>query len=185
MWYAMVYFPDFRHEGLNRIREAYDPTCSLIEPHLPVMMPVPGGIELEAITAHIRTVLEGIETFRVHFTGLYKSWDHWLLLGVSEGRDTVIQIHDRIYTGVLKPYLREELPYQPHIGLGLFTSELYDHFDPKKERLDEKKYQEAAKEAKNMNLDFWCSVDSFDLIQLNDSLSRLIIKEKFRLNKMP
>jgi hypothetical protein len=183
MWYGMVYFPDLQHEGLNNFRKKYDPTSNLIREHLPVMMPVPASMDFKSLIHHIRTILEPWEPFRVHFRGLSKSWDHWLLLEIEEGRDRVEKLHHEIYSGMLKSLLRADIPYHPHLGLGHFTSDEYDPLDPREVRLDEEKYLIALKEAENLDLDFWCLIDSFDLVQLNDSYSRLIIKENFKLTK--
>lgn len=44
MYYAMVIFPDMDPKPINRIRAKYDPTLKLIEPHIPVLFPVPESV---------------------------------------------------------------------------------------------------------------------------------------------
>ncbi|MBS0000109.1 MAG: hypothetical protein KFF73_14105 [Cyclobacteriaceae bacterium] len=55
--------------------------------------------------------------------------------------------------------------------------EKYDPPDPGEIRRKEDIYQKAFREAENLNLNFRYTIDSFDLVQLNDSLTRLIFKE--------
>ncbi len=181
MWYAMAYFPDLNHKGVNRFRETYDPTCQLIREHLPVLMPVPDTVVKKEIISHISPILSHRTPFVIHLQGLFKSWDHWLLLGVKEGYDQIVRLHDEIYSGPLKPYLREDLPFSPHVGLGLFAAGEYDFANPEKNQLDNKKYGKAFQEAVAMNLDFWCTVNSFDFIKFNDSFTRFKEEKKFIL----
>jgi len=177
----MVYFPDLNHLGLNLFREKYDPTYQFIREHLPVLMPIRDTINEETLWMHLSSILNHWSPFDIHLQGLFKSWDHWLFLGVKEGYYQIVKLHDEIYTDKLKPYLREDIPFKPHIGLGLFTSDEYTHFDPRQVRLEKDKYDKAYQEAEILHLDFWCTIDSFDLIMFNDSLTHLILKEKFIL----
>ena len=182
MWYGLASFPDLKHPGIDRFREKYDPTWPFIREHIPVMMPVPVTIDLELLTRHIRSVLAPWSPFMIHLKGLAKTWDHWLFLDVQEGRKTIELLHDEMYTGMLEPFLRRDIPYQPHLGLGLFASGDYDPFQPGRTGLDQEKYGRALEEAGDLDLDLWYFVDSFDLIELDDPVSRLIIRESFRLS---
>ena len=41
-----------------------------------------------------------------------------LFLVPDEGRDAIVDLHDRLYRGPLAPQLRPGLPYMPHVTLG-------------------------------------------------------------------
>ena len=108
----------------------------------------------------------------MHFCKLEKTWDHWLFLSADEGNDKAILLHDELYGGKLKPYLREDLPYSPHIGLGLFSVESYDFHNPTAQlALDENKYISAKAEFEAFNLDLWCTVDSLTMVQVNEEFT--------------
>lgn len=96
------------------------------------------------------------------------TFDHWLFWTIREGNELVIRLHDDLYTGILAPHLREDLPYMPHIGLGLFSKEGYDFNDPTAElTLDREKYERARKEFEDMNLDLWFTIDQLTLLRVN------------------
>jgi hypothetical protein len=38
-------------------------------------------------------------------------------LRVTQGRSAVVELHDRLYRGVLAPFLRDDIAYDPHLTL--------------------------------------------------------------------
>jgi len=64
------------------------------------------------------------------------------------------------------PYLRRDIEYIPHIGIGLFVRKDagYDVLDPKKVDFDAKLYSQALKEAESLEID---SFDTVDRLVLN------------------
>jgi len=46
----------------------------------------------------------------------------YVFLVPDQGYAEVSLLHDRLYTGVLQPYLRLDLPYIPHITIGTLKS---------------------------------------------------------------
>ena len=94
------------------------------------------------------------------------------MLTIKEGNKKVIQLHDALYTGILRPYLREDLPFIPHVGLGFFGKEAYDLTNPTARiSLDEGKYTKAIAEINEEEMTFQKTIDSFIMIELNDSLT--------------
>lgn len=98
---------------------------------------------------------------------LDKSFDNWLFLTLTEGNDMILSLHDKLYTGSLKKYLRKDIKFIPHIGIGLFKTD--------------KEYEKAENEAKKLNLNYTCKIKSMHLIQLNDDLSKLNWSEEYIL----
>lgn len=183
MWHALVYYPKLNHAGLNRFREKYDPSFPAYEEHMPFLFPVPDSIDPGRLAQHLDTILRSWKPFQVHFIGLIKSWDHWLLLGVREGAENVKKLHLEIYSDVLDPFHRKDLPFDPHIGLGLFASEDFDPFNPAKTELKEIAYMNAIAEADSQKFDFWCEVNKLDLIRGDDMLTKPITIRKYKLTK--
>ncbi len=170
MYYGMGHFPDIDITRINAIRRKYDPTADIVDPHITVMFPVPDEISEEALAQHLTQVLKSWRPFPIRIGGFCKSWDHWLFLTLREGNDDVIRLNRAIYTGILKPYHREDIPFIPHIGLGLFVMEdaEYDMLNPQQVAFDEVRYEAALREAEAARLEYDCLLDRLDLVVLTD-----------------
>lgn len=180
MYYMLLYYPRFdseAEENIEAFREKYDPFAGSLKPHIPFIFPVPcNKVEETKLTEHIETVLKNWKPFPIQIRGFTKSWDHWLLLLLKKGNENAIALHDELYTGILSPYLRKDIEYIPHIGMGLFVKKTaeYNVLDPKKVDFDAKLYSQALKEAKSLK------INSFD------TLDRLFLdKIKVRVTKSP
>ena len=168
MYFSLVYYPGIEQKGFHAFRNKYEPFSSLLPEHLTFVFPVPDTIGQEEVENHILEVVSFWNPFRVHFCNLEKTIDHWLFWTIKEGNELVSRLHNELYTGILAPHLREDLPYLPHIGLGLFSKEVYDFNNPTAElTLDRDKYERARKEFEDLNLDFWCTIDQLTLLKIN------------------
>jgi hypothetical protein len=165
MYYALVYYPKFggkTEEDIEAFRRKYDPFVDSWRPHVPFIFPVPcSEVEEEKLTAHIETVLKNWKPFHIHIAGFAKSWDHWLFLLLKEGNEEAIALHDELYNGILSPFLRRDIEYIPHIGIGLFVRKdaEYNVLDPKKVDFDAKLYFQALKEAESLKISSFDTVD--------------------------
>jgi 2'-5' RNA ligase len=181
MFYALINYTHLKSESLDQFRRKYDPWVDLITDHLTFIFPIPDSVGLDPLVNHIQGILEDTKPFDVHISGLEKSWDHFLLLTIKEGNDEIHRLYDRFYTGLLAPYQRRDLPFVPHIGLGLFVEEDYDILDPKKLTLDENRFKKAFKEAQNLNFDFWRKVDTFTLVTFDEHFTEYRDIREFKL----
>jgi hypothetical protein len=176
MYYALVYYPKFDRKTEKNIavfRRKYDPFVDYWEPHIPFIFPVPcSEVEETKLIEHIETVLKKWEPFPIRIRGFEKSWDHWLLLLLKEGNEEAIALHDELYTGILWPYLRRDIEYIPHIGIGLFVriDAGYNVLDPKKVDFDSKLYSQALKEAESIKVD---GFDTVDRLFLNKAILKV------------
>lgn len=171
-FYALVFYPGIDHPGISGFREKYDPWAKLLPLHVPFIFPVPENIRINALERHIMAVLSEFTPFDVRLTGLTLSWDMWLMLKMKEGNARVVELHDRLYTGILKPYLRDDIPFLPHMALGLFCRESYDPGNPGAGlTLDEGKYNKALKECELKSFDYRDKVNNLTLIQLSADYS--------------
>jgi len=173
MFYALAYYPELNDEVVNKLRKKYDPYSDLIKEHITLIFPVPETIGVDKLLSHISAILEKREPFRIHIRGFEKTWDNWLFLKVKEGKEKLIELHDALYTGILQLYLRKDLPYTPHIGIGLFTKERYDPLQPEKLTFDEENYQKALEKLKNEDPEYWRIMNQLTLVRINDDFSRL------------
>ena len=172
-YFALVHFPDIQDKRFHAFRNKYDPYASLLREHISLIFNVPESIGLEMYTEHVHSILTKWNPFKVTIAGFHKTVDHWLLLTITDGNEKVVKLHDAFYTGILSPYLRKDLPFIPHIGLGFFGKESYDLANPTaKITLDEEKYNRAMAEIAKEDLSFQKTIDSLSIIELNESLTK-------------
>jgi hypothetical protein len=182
MHYVLVYYPRFdwkTEESIEAFRRKYDPFAGCWKPHIPFIFPVAcSEIEEADFAEHVEAVLRNWKPFRIRIGGFRKSWDHWLFLLLKEGNEEAVALHDELYDGVLSRFLKRDIKYIPHIGIGLFVRKEagYNVLNPEEVDLDARLYSEALKEAESLN------VDSFDTVD-RLSMSRMIIKAGGSLRK--
>jgi 2'-5' RNA ligase len=183
VYYALVYFPKIKIDRINKLRQKYDPTYNLIASHLTLLFPIPASLGKDRIINHIETVLKNLQSIKIRFGGFRKSWDHWLLLTLTEGNAEIRKLYIELYTGFLLEYRREDIEFIPHIGLGLFikNNSEYDLKNPKELIFDEETYQHALLEAESLNLDLQCTVDNIELVELNDDFTKMENIKNFSL----
>jgi hypothetical protein len=165
MYHVLVYYPKFDRkieENIEAFRRKYDPYVDSWKPHVPFIFSVPcNEVEEERFAEHVETVLKNWKPFPIQIGGFTKSWDHWLFLLLKKGNEEAIALHDELYTGILSPYLRRDIEYIPHIGIGLFVRKDagYNVLNPEKVDFDAKLYSQALKEAESLKIDSFDTVD--------------------------
>ena len=168
MIYSLVHFPDIDPERINQIRRKYDPQFALIQPHITLMFPVPGSVGEDQLVRHLEATLRDRKPFPIHLQGLDKSEDDYLFLLVKEGNDAIIDLHTRIYTGPLSNFKSRDLPYVPHVTLGVFRDTANE-------------YKRALEEAKRLDLDYSCAMDRLHLVAIDDQRTHVQSTREFIL----
>ena len=202
MYYVLLCYPRFDRktgENIEAFRRKYDPFVDCWKPHIPFIFPVPcSEIEETKLTEHIETVLKNWKPFPIQIGGFRKSWDQvWLFLLLKEGNEEAIALHDELYTGMLSPYLRRDIKYIPHIGIGLFVRKGagYNVLDPKKVDFDARLYSQALGEAESLEVSGLDTVDRLFLdkiavkvgtslsikVPLSDALVEIVSSREIRL----
>lgn len=116
---AIVIFPKFENvESINAIREVHDPLFKYIDPHVTLVFPFQSELTTEILTNHLSKQLEGLRTFPLVARGISGTSDGYVFLDIKIGNDHIIELHDRLYSDLLKPYLNRFIPYTPHITVG-------------------------------------------------------------------
>ncbi len=168
MIYALVHYPNIDTKRIDELRVKYDPQIRLIEPHLTLMFPVPKPIGEGNLVRHLESVLRGWQPFLVHLRGLQVSLDDHLFLLIQEGNTDILRLHDEIYTGLLTDYHRKDIPFVPHLTLGVLNR------DPNEDT-------RVLEEAKQLNLDYYCMLDRLHLVKINDDRSEILWRKEFIL----
>ena len=181
MFYALISYTNLESEALNNFRRKYDPWVDLIKDHLTLIFPIADSIDLDNLVNHIQDIITDKKPFDIHISGLEKSWDNFLLLTLKEGKNDVIRLHDQLYTGLLAPYLRTDIQFIPHIGLGLFVKDDYDIVDPKEITLDEIRFKKAFDEAQKLKFDFWRKVEKLTLVKVDENFTKCWDIKEFNL----
>ena len=188
---GLVFYPEINTEKIELFRKKYDPSYKLIKPHVAVVFPIDSSsLSRQSFSSHVRVVLEHWKSFDVELRGFAKSWDHWLFLTLGKGNEKVIKLHNELYGGILASYLRTDIHYIPHIGLGEFVKE--DEMSllsrkrlrlskPTHIDLDEVRYKNALEEAQNLNLSYSTRVEKLHMIEINDDYTIIKDIEEFPL----
>lgn len=183
-YYSLVIYPNVKIKGLNSFRRKYDYLVDIIEPHISLIFPVkvPSDIKEKVLLNHIQKIADSWKKFEVKIKGLELSWDNWLFLLIKKGNSKIIDLHDKLYSGKMKPFWRKDIEFIPHIAIGSFIKSYgYDLRDPKKSELDKEKYKIALKEAKKIDIGQTCVVDKLSLVKLNSKLEDCRLVKEFSL----
>ncbi len=122
---AVINYPTLSDEDfawIQDIRKAHDPLFfDVVGPHLVFIFPTEAVSE-EALIAHVRRHVASVAPFEVVFRcavlGDPDFMDHaHAFLVPDEGFSDVVKLHDLLYTGPLRPELRLDLPFMPHVGI--------------------------------------------------------------------
>lgn len=170
--YAIVFFPHINTTTIEAFREKYDPMFGIISPHVTMVFPFK-DLEEQAVTQHVEQVITKREPFSIHLHGFTKSFDQYLFLLIAEGKEEMYDLHDQLYTNILAPQLRTDIPFIPHLTLGFFQNE--------KNELKKDLYDKALREAEELNLDFHTSFDTLTLIK-GDGIKPAQIIHTFEIN---
>ena len=163
MVYVIVIYPNLEDDSkIQELRKKYSPYYNVIKPHITLVFPFP-DMDMEEVENHVSKILKNFTQFNLRLVGLVKSFDNWLFLGIEEGNDKIVELHDQLYTGILREHLRKDIEFIPHVGLGLFKTD--------------EEYQKAENEAKKLNLNYKCKAKSIYLIHLRDDKSIVWSKE--------
>ena len=168
MIYSLVHFPNIDTELINQIRRKYDPQVELIQPHITIMFPVTESIGEDKLIDHLRNVVRNRKSFPIQLQGLCRSPDNYLFLLVNEGKDAIVNLYAQIYTGVLSNLRKTDLPYVPHVTLGVF-------------RDNGNEYERALEEAKRVDLDYRSALDTLHLVTIDDQRTRVVSSREFLL----
>lgn len=167
--YAIVFFPKVNVEKLQVFRKKYDPLWNILDPHITMVFPF-SGISEEQIVQHLETIAKHIQPFQINMNGFMKSFDDYLFLLVNGGKEKVFVLHDKLYTGILSSYLRSDIPFIPHITLGLFRTTA--------NQFEKELYTKAYAEAETLGLDIHCIFNNMSLIK-GDGLTPAKIIQSF------
>lgn len=116
---ALVFFP--QGNGLHVIeslRRQFDPLATVIAAHATLVFPFTSEISEVDLRAHVERALEGQAPFRVRFEGVAGVEEEYLFLDAVVGGVQLVDVHERLYAGLLAEHRSTAHVYRPHITLG-------------------------------------------------------------------
>lgn len=151
--FCAAIFPERGVEAIQRIRRKYDPTLSVVGPHVAVLFPVPETVGEAKLLSHLEGVCIRRSSFEIRLGGFHRSDDHWLFLTLLQGEGDVRSLYRDVYTDLLEEYRRDDIEFVPHVGLGLFVrgDAPYEMGNPDSAQLDEAAYEAAVAEASGLD----------------------------------
>lgn len=96
-----------------------------MRPHITLVFPFESDLDSDELRRHVARSLAGMQPFALTLQGITakKSFGNYLLLDVHKGRNKIRELHNRLYTGILAPFLPRWCnpdcrPYIPHMTMG-------------------------------------------------------------------
>ena len=117
-------YPQLATADLNwiqAIRVAHDPHYELVKPHFTLVFGV-ADVASTLFIDHVKLVAADCFSFQFALRcativkDSFSSLTHTFLVP-DEGHSELVRLHDRLYTGVLSPTLRLDVPFIPHITI--------------------------------------------------------------------
>jgi len=122
--YYTVAFLDIAANDMRWIqlfREQHDPFYATLDPHFTLVFGI-GDLPENLYLTHVADVARSSQ--RIDFTCRYATVGAddlndgaYVFLVPDEGNSAISQLHDKLYGGAFKPYLRLESAYIPHISI--------------------------------------------------------------------
>jgi 2''-5'' RNA ligase len=126
---CIMIFPKFDNgQIIDKIREQYDPLANHVRPHITLVFPFDSDIQTMELREHISYVLAEIRPFEIILNRITptNNFGKYLFLNIQKGNDEIIELHKRLYTGILQNYYPEWLKgriFLPHMTVGSFDNE--------------------------------------------------------------
>ncbi|MGF9966008.1 2'-5' RNA ligase family protein [Bacillus rhizoplanae] len=105
-------------EEIEAIRRKHDPLFGLISPHITLVFPFVSEVPNECLKKHIEIIIGSMNSFHITLNSVVTNSEEYLFLLIEEGKESIIELHNKLYTDFLQPFLRKEIPYIPHVTVG-------------------------------------------------------------------
>lgn len=121
---SILIFPKFENgQVIDNIRSKYDPLANNVRPHISLVFPFESDITTEELKKYVTEAIKDKQSFMICLKGIVsqKQSSSYLFLNVIEGDKDIIQIHNTLYSGMLKQFLPDFLKgnnFWPHMTIG-------------------------------------------------------------------
>ena len=166
---CIMIFPQFSNmRVIDEIRKKYDPLAGHVRPHITLVFPFLSDISSDKLREHIVNALSRIKPFKIVLKGItpVQAFGNYLFLNIETGKEDIVNIHKKLYTGILEPYLPQWLKdceYNPHMTVGKIE--------------DEEEYKNAVNELKHFSDVFETVVKKISVEIIDDNEDSIIEME--------
>jgi len=113
-------------DWISKIRKKFDPNFTKIGPHFTLLFGC-AEVSFDDYCNHVARIAEKTGAFQFHCNQVsaeadYFSSDGYLFLTPEKGRRNIQALHDHLYSGIMSPYLKLDIPFIPHITVGRRSS---------------------------------------------------------------
>ena len=116
---AIVAFPQSAAlADVEAFRERNDPLAASLPAHVTFVFPFASTLSALQVATHARRIAARWPVLPVRLEGVDAYAWQWVHLKVTRGRESIVELHDRLYRRVLAPFLRREFDYAPHVTIG-------------------------------------------------------------------
>jgi len=117
---SILIFPEiYNLTEIQKVRQKYDPLADHIRPHISLVFPFESDISDASLVQQIEPIIKQVKSFAITFDKLGHDDQGYIWLQAAYGTDKLTKLHDELYKNeLLRPYLRSDIPYVPHITLG-------------------------------------------------------------------
>ncbi|WP_202709218.1 2'-5' RNA ligase family protein [Sporosalibacterium faouarense] len=141
---SILIFPEFENiDKIESIRKKYDPVVENIGPHITLIFPFESDITTKNLKKHVIKSLEGSSPFSIELKNITGVEKNFLFLNVIRGKEEIINLHRKLYKGILKRYYPDfltKVEFMPHLTVGKID--------------DEEKFSKALAETKKFDYTF-------------------------------
>ncbi|GAB6497462.1 2'-5' RNA ligase [Bacillus sp. UMTAT18] len=114
----LVFLNNMSLDKIENIRQKHDPLFELIPPHITIAFPFKSDISNDELKSHILNLSRGVGKIEIEFANCITHVRNYLFLEVERGKEQITKLHDILYTGPLLQFLKEDIPYIPHVTVG-------------------------------------------------------------------
>ncbi len=170
MAYLVIAYPKLAQNDLDFIqnyRERNDPRYfSVIDPHITLVFAI-NDIDRESFLGEVKDQIADVKPFdfEIKVATINQNDDakyYHEFLVPDTGYSNIVKLHDKLYSGLFAPYLRFDIDFIPHIGIGNS-----DEVEASKQRVDELNTKGVSINGR---------VDSVDVIEYKDGVITTIEK---------
>jgi 2'-5' RNA ligase len=173
MGFLAISYPGLEDDDRNwiqAVRRRYDPHFELVAPHFSLVFEV-DAIDQTVFIEHIRSRTRKLSPIEFCLRSAMANYGasekrYYLFLVPSEGNSAIRDWHDRLYTGILTKHLRTDIPYIPHITIGIFDTA--------------EKCREICKKINGVKFEMRGRLDSLDIVSIDGD--KLETVEKIELS---
>jgi 2'-5' RNA ligase len=117
--YAVVAFPTLeRGAEIEAVRQRIDPMANVLPAHVTVVFPFSAAVSVETLSNHIRLHTRAIQAFDFALSQPEAADGGYVFLNLRGGQKSFVDLHDRLYHGILRPYRSPDHVYSPHVTIG-------------------------------------------------------------------